>query len=141
MNDNKKPKHFIVCKVFGILFLIVGIAGFVLSFTNFGNFDNNFFMIGGTLGSFGIFLGVALTFVGFSPEIRKMNIKSEKYIQKENEEDLSDLAEMSADISSKAITKTVKSVEKGLKDTKFCKYCGAEIDADSKFCSHCGKEQ
>ena len=23
----------------------------------------------------------------------------------------------------------------------YCKYCGAEIDADSKFCNKCGKEQ
>lgn len=27
------------------------------------------------------------------------------------------------------------------KATKFCKYCGKEIDADSKFCQYCGKEQ
>ena len=27
------------------------------------------------------------------------------------------------------------------KNTKFCKYCGKEIDADSRFCQYCGKEQ
>ncbi len=26
-------------------------------------------------------------------------------------------------------------------DKKYCKHCGAEIDADSKFCNHCGQEQ
>ncbi len=28
----------------------------------------------------------------------------------------------------------------GEKDTKFCKHCGAEIDADSKFCEECGNK-
>ena len=46
-----------------------------------------------------------------------------------------------ADISGEAITKVSKSIKKGFKNTKYCKYCGAEIDADSSFCKECGKKQ
>ena len=95
-----------------------------------------------------IFCGIACCmistpffFLGFRPEITKMATKSAKYIQDENKEDLKDIVDTTADIAGDAITKTTKAIKKGLKDTKFCKHCGAEIDADSKFCSSCGKEQ
>lgn len=59
----------------------------------------------------------------------------------ENKEDLKDIANISAEINEEAIKKSAKAVKDGFGNKKFCKHCGAEIDADSKFCSHCGKAQ
>ena len=64
-----------------------------------------------------------------------------KEIQIQHKEDLTSIANKSADISSEAITKTTRAIKKGIKDTKFCKHCGAEIDSDSTFCKSCGKKQ
>ena len=140
-NKNQKPQHFLVFKILGFAFLIVVIAGFVLIFKGFGNFENNNFMIGGFIVTFGVFLTFIFLVRGFSPEIAKMRAKSIRYIQQQNKEDLTEIANTSADISSEAITKTAKAVKKGLKDTMFCKHCGAQIDSDSTFCKSCGKEQ
>ena len=87
---------------------------------------------------FGILMAV-------SPKLRakfmSKQIKATKYMMDESKEDLKDIADASVEANSEAITKTVKAVKKGIKDTKFCKHCGAEIDADSKFCNSCGGEQ
>ena len=93
------------------------------------------------MSTFGLFLTVAFLATGFRPEITKMTTKSARYIQQENKEDLTGIANTTADIASGAITKTTRAIKKGIKDTKFCKHCGAEIDADSKFCNNCGGEQ
>lgn len=141
---SKKPKHLLVFKMIGFIALVVAIVGIVLTMKNFGNVQNmnpSDFMLGGTLTCVGLFVGMICLTIGFKPEFTKMGTKTTKYIQEENKEDLADIASTKADISSEAITKVAQSVKKGLKDTKYCKYCGAEIDADSKFCSACGKEQ
>ena len=136
-----KPKLFILFKILGLIGVVVSIVAIVLVFTGFGDFESNNFMIGGFLLPVGVFLGVAGLTLGFKPEITKMSLKSKKYIQQENKEDLKDIANTSAKISSEAITTITKAVKEGAKDKKFCKYCGAEIDGDSVFCSKCGKEQ
>lgn len=137
----KKPKHLIVLKIFGVVFACVGVAGIVLTVLGFGNFDNNYFVIGGPMACIGLFLAVVCLVFGFSPEIAKLSTKTSKYIQEENKQDLTDIATTKADISGEAITKVSKSIKKGFKNTKYCKYCGAEIDADSSFCKECGKKQ
>ena len=80
-----------------------------------------------------------------SPKLRgklmSKQIKATKYMVDETKDDLTHLANVGADISSEAITKTTRAIKKGLSDTKFCKHCGTEIDVDSKFCNSCGKEQ
>ena len=141
--DNKKPKHFIIFKIIGFIGIAVGIVGVILTFTGFGNFENNNFMIGGFLMVFGIFIGILCLSIGFRPEISKLSTKSAKYIIKDNKGDLTDITNTTADIYSDAITQTTKAIKKGLteKETIFCKHCGAKIDADSKFCNKCGKEQ
>lgn len=139
---NKKPSHFLVFKIIGFIGVAVGIFGFVLSFSNFGNFGNNLFMIGGFLGMIGMFVGIVGLFNGFRPELSKMGIKSAKYIQEENKEDFKDMANTTVDITSEAITKVTRSIKNGLEEEKvYCKHCGSLIDADSKFCRECGKEQ
>ena len=137
----KKPKHLIVLKILGVVFACVGVAGIVLTVLGFGNFDNNYFVIGGPMTCIGLFLAFVFIFTGFSPEIAKLSTKTSKYIQEENKQDLTDIATTKADISGEAITKVSKSIKKGFKNTKYCKYCGAEIDADSSFCKECGKKQ
>ena len=92
------------------------------------------------MAALGFFIGFAGLMFGFRPELSKMTIKSAKYIQQENREDLKDLTKTSAEIASDAIKTTTKAIKEGLKDSMYCKHCGAEIDADSKFCKSCGKE-
>ena len=141
MNNNNKPKHFIIFKIVGFAGIILAIIGFVLIFTGFGDFESNNFMIGGFMTTFGLFIGISCLMIGFRPEIAKMSTKSAKYIQQENKEDFRDIANSAADIASEAITKTTTAIKKGLEDKIFCKHCGEKIDSDSKFCSKCGKEQ
>ena len=140
-NKNNKPTHFLILKILGFVFIAVGIVGIVLSITGFSDFESNNYMIGGLLTCFGLFGGVVCLVSGFRPEIMKITTKSAKYIQQENKEDLTDIANTSADIASGALTKTAKAIKEGIKDNMFCKHCGAEIDKDSKFCKSCGKEQ
>lgn len=91
-----------------------------------------------------------LTFALFlSPKLRgkflSNQIKSIKYAVDDSKEDLKTISNISADVSSEAITKTVSSIKKGFtdnsfKDNTYCKYCGTGIDFDSRFCKNCGKK-
>lgn len=147
--DNKKPKHFLIFKIAGFSLLAIGIIvliiGLSVNVPEMGA-DNWFEM--STKRSSTIMAGVVccmfsvpLIVMGFRAEITKMMTKSAKYIQEENKQDLTDIASNTAEIASDAVKKTTRAIKDGLKDTIFCKHCGAEIDADSKFCSKCGKEQ
>lgn len=142
-----KLKHLIFFKIMGVIGIIVAIIGFVLIFIGFGDFQSNNFMIGGIMTAFGLFIGITCLMIGFRPAISKMAIKTAKHIQEENKQDLTDITTTRAEISSDAIKTITKSIKDGLSDnennntTKYCKECGAQIDADSKFCSYCGKEQ
>lgn len=144
MEKVQEPKHLKVLRVLGFLFLVVGIVLIVLGAVVFredfaGDTIPNFkIMIPGIMLTF---ISISLLFMGFSARIQKLMIKQARYMQDQNKETLSDMASAQADIGSEAITKVAKSVKEGLEDHKFCKYCGAEIDADSKFCPYCGKEQ
>ena len=127
-------------KVVGFALLGLAIYGLVLTFNGFGDFESNDFMIGGFLTVAGVMMcGVGLM-IGFTPEITKARAKAVRYLQEENKEDLSSIASTGAEIMSDAITKTASALSEGLNQTKFCKHCGARIDADSRFCSACGKE-
>ena len=86
MNNNSKPKHFIVFKIIGFLGIILAIIGFALTVDGFDDFESNNFMIGVLMSTFGFFIGVSGLMIGFRPEITKMSTKSVKYIQKENKE-------------------------------------------------------
>lgn len=158
MEDNKnkkmkKPTFYLVMKIIGfsvlaigLILLICGITKNIPSMGQAGWFDaesaKNGLISGGVTC---IFVSIALLITGFTPEIAKMSAKHQKYIQQETKEDLTDIANTSADIVDDAIVTTVKAVKKGLSEDEeksvFCKHCGKEIDFDSTFCKHCGKEQ
>ena len=93
-----------------------------------------------------IVLGVIFTILiifnsKFRGKMMSKHVKVTKYMLDETKDDLKSITNTTADISSEAITKTTRAIKKGIKDTMFCKHCGAEIDANSKFCNNCGKEQ
>lgn len=137
----EKPKHLKTLKIIGFFGVAVGIFGFILAISGFGDFNTNNFMIGGFLGTFGMFIGLSCLMIGFRPEMSKLGIKSAKYIQEDNKNDLKDMANTTADITSEAITKVAQSIKEGFEESIYCKYCGEKIDADSIYCSKCGKKQ
>lgn len=140
----KEPKHFLVLRILGFLLLAVGITLVVLAWTVLGEpFVDTIKPSFAALvpGMFMCVISIALLFSGYSPKIAKLNAKGERYIQQETKDELKDIADTKVDIHSEAITNSIKAVKKGLKDTKYCKHCGAEIDADSTFCKECGKKQ
>ena len=138
----KKPIIFLIFKILGFLGICMAVAGFFLTIVGFDDFESNNFMIGGLMVAFGLFFGVSLLVVGFSPDIAKFGARTMKYIQSQNKEELTEISTTSAQISRDAVTILSSAVKDGFsKETIFCKHCGKAIDADSKFCSHCGKEQ
>ena len=137
----EKPKHYLVFKILFIVFAIVTVAGIVLSAQGFGNFENNNFMIGGFMGTFGLFATVACAMIGFRPELTRLSTKSAKYIQQQNKEDLKDIATTGAEIVKEAVTVTTEAAREGLSESMYCKHCGEKIDRDSRFCKECGGEQ
>ena len=138
--EKKKPRVFLICKIISFIFFALTITGMVLSVKGFGDFDSNFFMIGSILSSFGIFFTIITATIGFRPEMHKTMVKSAKYIQNENKNDLQDIAETNAEIGKDAVKISAKAVKEGLTEKEYCKFCGAEIDVDSIYCNKCGKK-
>ena len=139
---NKKPVHFLVLKIVGFIGIAVAITGFIMLVS--GIKDPEKFILS-VVGSFMMTGGLACGFtgmvLGFTPEINRLSAKTRKYVQEENKEDLTEIADTHADIIGGAVQKITGSVREGMKKSKFCKYCGAEIDEDSLYCSMCGKKQ
>ena len=135
-----RPGHFWLFKIVGVVGVGATVAGIVLAFTGFGNFENNNFMIGSFLAVIGVMMTAVGITIGFGPEIAKARAKTIRYIQEENKEDLTAIANNRAEIMSDAVSTTAGAIVNGAQKTMFCKHCGAKIDADSAFCSQCGKE-
>ena len=136
----KKPYIFMVFKFVGFIGVIIFVIGAIKLFTGFGDFENNNFMIGSFMLPIGLFLSVFGFVQGFKPEITKQTLKTTKFIQEENEDELQQIITKNAEIHSEAITNTAKAVKSGLNETMYCKYCGEKIDIDSQFCKHCGNK-
>lgn len=132
--------HFWIFKILGVIGVIAAVAGIVLAIAGFGNFESNNFMIGSFVAVIGVMLTALGITIGFSPEIAKARAKTLRYIQEENKEDLTAIANNSAEIMSDAVSRTASALIDNVQKTMFCKHCGARIDTDSKFCSCCGKE-
>ncbi len=139
---NKKPVYFLILKIVGFLGIALFVFGLVLAIKGFGDFESNNFMIGSLISTFALALGIGCLVSGFKPEITKMTIKSSKYIQQENKEELKEIVDTTAEIAKDAVSTTSKAIKDGFtNDKRFCKYCGAQIDSDSIFCNKCGKKQ
>ncbi len=79
-------------------------------------------------------------------DLARVGAQMQKEILEENEDVLKEVSSKSADIESVGIEKKAAAFKRGLtgegeKETKFCKHCGAKIEADSIFCKECGKKQ
>lgn len=144
---NKEPKHLKVFRIIGYSILSLGI---ILIFLGVFVIKMDFGFEGDKIsnptlyvpGVFLCFFSIPCLFIGFSAKIQKAQIATQKYIQEENKQELTDIVDSGADILSPAVTKITKAVKDvDNKALVFCKYCGTEIDADSKFCKSCGKEQ
>lgn len=134
-----KPKQFLIFKIIGFIGIIIAFIGIVLLINGFGNFENNNFIIGGFMMTFGLFIGLVCLINGFKPELSKLSIKSTKYIQEQNKDEIKDIVDTTVDISIDSIERVVETIKD--EEQIYCKHCGALIDVDSKFCKKCGKEQ
>ena len=141
---NKPPKLYFILKIVAFCMLGVGLIlvtlGIIFGKMNDPHFDMSYmFMI--MPGAFLAFLSLPMLLISFLPNIQRARIATVKYVQNENKEDLTEIVSNSADIAGTGIKKTARAIKEGLKNTKYCKYCGEEIDADSLFCNKCGKQQ
>lgn len=139
-----KLKIFLVLKIVGFSLAAAGIVLLILGIATPDPCSSNSLFAGTAQKMWVIFGGAAcliisisLIFAGFTPSIKRIQVKTTKYIMSDNKEDLTDIATDAADIAEPALSK----LKKATKQKKFCKECGKRIDADSKFCQHCGKEQ
>ena len=135
-----RPRHFWIFKIIGVIGAVATVTGIVLTVAGFGDFESNNFMIGGFVAVIGVMMTALGIAIGFGPEIAKARAKTLRYIQEENKDDQTAIANNSAEITSDAVSKTANAIANGVQKTMFCKHCGARIDADSTFCSQCGKE-
>lgn len=131
---------FLILKIVGVIGVLVFIIGIFKLINGFGDFETNDFLVGSFMMPIGAFIGFSGLMFGFKPEISKMTIKSVKYIQEENKDTLKEMTQTSTEIYSEAVTTITKAINKGLRETMYCKYCGNEIEVDSKFCKHCGEK-
>ena len=89
------PKIFLILRFVALGLLVVGVTLIVLACTAFATYDDFF----GLEPSFGclvpgvlcVFFAIPCTIIGFLPSINKVAIKTSKYIQESNKEDLTDL--------------------------------------------------
>ena len=137
----EKPRHYLIFKILSAVFFVVTITGIVFVVKGFGDFETNFFMVGGIMFAFGLVGTFACALIGFRPEFTKLAMKSAQYIQQETKAEMMDIVRTGAEIQKGAVTMTAAAVKEGLTETKFCKHCGAKIDEDSKFCKKCGGAQ
>ena len=167
-NTEKKktqmPKHLKIMMIVSPLMLVIGIVFLIVAVST----SQAVFLVPSLLL---LFPGLFCCVFTFAPLMQKHSIKTQKYIQEssrddltdimstglgigidatsnaidENEGDLRNIADKSADIMAGPMATMAGSISRGIKegakDTKFCKHCGSEIDRDSKFCSECGGQQ
>ena len=141
---NIPPKFYLGLKITGFLMLVIGITLVVLGIIirqPFGSFTEQPTFALLVPGIFIVTFSIPAIAISFSPEIEKIKIEKNRYIQEETKEDLTAMADNTADITGGAIKRTARAVREGLKNTKYCKHCGVEIDADSVFCNKCGNKQ
>ena len=141
---NRPPKFYLGLKITGFAMLLVGIIAIVLAIVISQLYGSDTPLVFGIMLCLGLIFStfsIPLIVVSFSPEIEKLKIKKYLYIQEDLKDDLTAMADNTADITSEAIKTTTNAVKEGLKNTKYCKNCGEEIDETSVFCNKCGTKQ
>lgn len=133
----KKPLIFTILLIIAAISAVVSAVLITLGTIQVGKFNSGEAMIGIYL----IPVAVVTALIGFVPEMHRMAVRTERYMQQQTKDDKKQMANTKADISSEAISTTTRAIKEGLKDTKYCPHCGEKIPADSKFCKKCGKEQ
>lgn len=127
-------------RIFGIIFLLIGITLVVLAFSALKNeYSPNPLLL--ILGFLLVGLSIFMIISSCSSSILKMQFGIVKDFQESLKNDLKEFSNTSAEIRSEAIEKTLRSIKKGLNDQMYCKHCGVQIDTDSTFCKKCGKKQ
>ena len=145
MSQLQEPKHLKKLRIIGFSLIATGLLLIILGCFVFrkdwghGETVANFLLW--VPGVFVAFFSAPCLFIGFSAKIAKNQIERAKYVQQLNQQDLQDIANTSADISSEPVAKIVKTVVDATQKDIYCKYCGTSIDFDSRFCKNCGKEQ
>ena len=125
-NPNKKIK--IILRIIGFTLLIAGLTLSIIAFCNFGNFDNNLFMLS--------FLGLPLIGISIALVVTSFSQNISRFIKNEQATIINEFAE---DISP-AIRSYSSSVKDGLTaDNQITCECGAVNSSNAKFCSNCGK--
>ena len=144
MSEFKKPKAYIVCKTVAFVLLAIAavffVGGLVHEIMNPDHSNNGTIVIVRIGVGFAI-LSIIMFIIAFGPERRRMLAKYARYRQNETKDIATDIYLTQAEIKSGGIKTIAKAFKDGMKDSIFCKHCGAEIDQDSKFCRECGKEQ
>ena len=149
--NKKKISGFTIIGIVGVCLVIAGIIFFIITFTKpLDPQDHSRFVTLG-LGGGLLIIGSFLSF----PIFAKIGIKMNKQIINNNEGDLAEIADKSADIMGPALTKGARSVKKGLSDetqskeqkasssgaNAYCTNCGAQLQEGAKFCGKCGTKQ
>ena len=148
----KRTKVYLVLKIISILLLLGSLTMIILSFTLDGEQDTYF---GLRMGGFLCLpISIFLLFIAFLPNIQSAMIKTNKYIIDKNKENLKEISQQHAEISSIGAKKIAKSITEGVLEQKevqtktdstssvetiTCQDCGEKNEAGSKFCSNCGK--
>lgn len=68
-------------------------------------------------------------------------VEASKRVIEANKDNIKSISDNVAEATKGGVKTTARAIKEGLKDTVFCKHCGAEIEADSTFCKVCGKKQ
>ena len=145
-NKPREPEHHSFLRWIGFAFIVTGIILIVIGFVNKVDSGVNDFKIPNFAcivpGMFLLVFSAPCLFLGSAAKISSMQIKTTKYIQELNKEDLKDIANTSADILSDATTTVSHAFKEGFEnDFMYCKHCGSKIDIDSTFCNKCGGKQ
>lgn len=155
----KLPKIFLILRFVALGLFVVGVTLIVLACTVLSTEEWH-----GTEPSFGclipgvlcVFFAIPCTFIGLMPSINKVAIKTSKYIQESNKEDLTDLMSTGMGIG---INATSQAINENKDDIRNIADKGADImsgpvetlsrsagrgfregyaTADTMFCKHCG---
>ena len=140
-----KPKIFTILKIVAPIFFAVGITLIVLACTVLGDkhefmgeteiWPNVACLIPGILVTF---MGIPCTIWAFTPQINKTVIETNKYLQQENKENLTAIANTGAEINREAVTTTARAIKEGLMDGQTATLPLQQDDVDpQKFCKHC----